>query len=47
MSFFHEDGRGRIVDESGKEAAAFVVLSINKSDKPPEVYQTQKSSCRR
>ncbi|KAL7311756.1 hypothetical protein PS15m_009478 [Mucor circinelloides] len=23
MSFFHEDGRGRIVDESGKEAAAY------------------------
>jgi hypothetical protein len=25
MSFIHEDGRGGIVDESGKEAAAFVV----------------------
>lgn len=27
MSFFHEDGRGGIVDESGNEAAAFVVES--------------------
>lgn len=25
MNFFHEDGRGKIVDESGKEAPAFLV----------------------
>lgn len=25
MNFFHEDGRGGIVDETGREAAAFMV----------------------
>ena len=25
MNFFHEDGRGGIVDESGKEASTFIV----------------------
>ena len=25
MNFFHRDGRGRIVDESGQESTAFVV----------------------
>lgn len=25
MNFFHEDGRGGIVDESGKEVSTFIV----------------------
>lgn len=46
MNLFHKDGRGVTVDESGKEASAFVVEAlfrlVSKFDESPQICKEQK-----